>query len=141
VLLRYGKLSSTPGPSGSAYTVAEYSVVVNDPSDVFNLLACIQCDGVAASNGYPQALGYVDTPTVVGTAPYYGGAQPSTTSFQTFGFASGTGNCSFFGSVTGLSIGSHTLSIIFMNYTPYDGSNTGNARLYYIYSQLQQISS
>lgn len=140
VLLRYGTLS-LPSASSCAYTVADYSVIVNDPSDVFNLYAVIQCSGTAGSSGYPQALGYVDCPVVVGTSPYYGGTPPSTSTYQTFGFGAGTGNCTFAGTVTGLSIGSHTLSVIFMNYTSYDGTSTGNAYLYYVSSYLVQVSS
>lgn len=152
VLLRTGSRSGT-GPyvySPTAYTLVDYNVTVNDPSDVFNLLANVRGDcpnladriNYANAAGLPQVLGYVDTPSVIGTAPYFGGTQPSTASYQTFGFASGVNGCAnFFGSVTGLSVGSHTLSLVFLNYTLYDGTNTGNAYLYYIYSQLQQISS
>jgi hypothetical protein len=143
--------------SGSpiAYTFLQFAVIANDSSDVFSINAVIEWE---PNGGYflitqPCVLGYVDTPAVIGTSPNYGGVQPSTTTYKTFGFGVGAfsahsyvyaggadagplGTATFCGSVTGLSAGSHTLSLLFIS-----NSQSGGSYLTYAHAELTQISS
>lgn len=140
-----------------AYTFLQFAVISNDPSDVFSLNAVLEWSSQGSNDyfivGQPSILGYVDTPPVIGTSPHYGGAQPSATVYKTFGFGVGAfsahsyfiaggsdagalGTATFLGSVTGLSAGSHTLSLIFL-----DNSGYGGAELIYAHAELTQVSS
>lgn len=140
-----------------AYTFLQFAVIANDPSDVFSLNAVIEWSAQGSGDyfivGQPCVLGYLDTPAVIGTSPHYGGGQPSTTTYRTFGFGVGAfsahsyvvvgggdagalGTATFNGSITGLSAGSHTLSLIFIDYSSY-----GGAELIYANATLIQVSS
>jgi hypothetical protein len=140
-----------------AYTFLQFAVIANDPSDVFSLNAIIEWSAQGSGDyfivGQPCVLGYLDTPAVIGTSPHYGGSQPSTTAYRTFGFGVGAfsahsyvvvgggdagalGTATFNGSITGLSAGSHTLSLIFIDYSSY-----GGAELIYANATLIQVSS
>ena len=139
-----------------AYTYVQFSVIANDSSDVFSFQSVIQWFIGGSTAGFvlgqPCVLGYVDTPACIGTSPYYGTAQPSTTTYRTFGFGSGAislhsyhgvgladagpmATGTFFGTVTGLSAGSHVLALVFINAT------NASAELLYANTQLTQISS
>jgi hypothetical protein len=140
-----------------AYTFLQFAVIANDPSDVFNIQAVIQWLSNGSADyfilGKPCVLGYVDCPAAIGTSPLYGTSQPSTSTYETFGFGMGAfsahsarivggadsgqmGTGTFFGSVTGLSAGSHTLSLIFLCY-----SGIGGTELVYANALLTQVSS
>jgi hypothetical protein len=140
-----------------AYTFLQFAVISNDPSDVFSINAVLEWSSQGSGDYFlitqPTILGYVDTPPVIGTGPHYGGNQPSTTVYRTFGFGVGAfsahsyviaggadagalGTATFIGSVTGLSAGSHTLSLIFL-----DNSSYGGAEMIYSHAELTQISS
>lgn len=133
----------------TVYTVATFTIISNSSTDVFSLQAVLQW----APNGSTLPFGgaqiyssldcYLDAPGFVGTSPNFGVAQPTPGTYVTFGFgpspamaASQASLVNFFGSITGLSPGSHTLALVFNNW-----SQSQVVNLLYVYAVCQQISS